>query len=133
MKRLVMFLFCVALCAAWSVAMAAPKAPAAASKLAYLPSKVVQMKHETHAKVDCKACHHEPDFGKTDAVKKCSDKGCHDSLDKADKTEKSLYQAFHKKGGKHASCLSCHTDEAGKMDKEKGKAMKGCNKSVCHP
>jgi hypothetical protein len=117
--------------AAWTLALAA-EAPKTPSKLAYFPAKVVTLKHETHKAVDCKVCHHEPDFAKG-KVKKCSEKGCHDSMDKNDKSEKSLYQAFHKKGGKNKSCLECHTAEAEKLDAEKGKALKSCAKSVCHP
>lgn len=133
MKRTLVFLMSVALvAAAWSLALAAD-APKTPSKLNLFPAKPVTMKHETHAKVDCKVCHHEPDFGKA-AVKKCADKGCHDILDKEKKADvKAAYNAFHKKGGKHMSCVDCHTAEAAKMDKEKGKALKGCNKSVCHP
>lgn len=83
----------------------------------------VKFSHEKHKAVDCKGCHHQG----MDKTLKCSDKGCHDNLDPADKTSKnSFYMAFHK-GDSMISCVGCH-----KKAKEGGKnAPIACN--ACHP
>ncbi|MEW5775058.1 MAG: cytochrome c3 family protein [Thermodesulfobacteriota bacterium] len=111
-------------------ALAAAKAPADGLKMAKTQKSVV-FNHSTHKKVDCKDCHHEWDGA--GAVKKCSDAGCHDVMDKADKSVKSYYQAMHNKKAKVSTCVSCHDAEAAKLDKEAGKKLKSCAKSVCHP
>lgn len=84
----------------------------------------VKFSHEGagHKAADCKACHH-----KEGADFKCSNKGCHDNVDPADKTsDKSFYMAFHK-GDSAKSCVGCH-----KKAKEGGKnAPIACN--ACHP
>lgn len=88
----------------------------------------VVFNHSTHKEVkDCKECHHE---GKDN--QKCSDAGCHDILDKADKSPKSYYVAIHSMTAKKASCLACHKKAAGD-DAEKKKALTGCKGSKCHP
>ena len=131
MKRAVfVFLSCATAAFLFAAAAMAAQSPADGLKLAKT-SKNVVFNHSAHKKADCKECHHTWDGA--GAVKKCSDAGCHDSLDKADKSVKSYYQAMHQKGGKQSTCLSCHTDVADKMDKEAGKKLKSCAKSVCHP
>jgi hypothetical protein len=100
------------------------KAPAGAT----MTKAPVKFSHASapHKAADCKACHHNWD-GKSDKGFKCSDKGCHDNVDPADKTsEKSFYMAFHK-GDSTKSCLGCH-----KKAKEGGKNPPiACN--ACHP
>ncbi len=131
MKRAVLlFLSCAAAALLFAAAAVAAQSPANGLKLAKT-SKNVVFNHSAHKKADCKECHHTWDGA--GAVKKCSDAGCHDSFDKADKSVKSYYLAMHKKDGKKPTCLSCHTDAAATMDKEAGGRLKGCAKSVCHP
>lgn len=79
-----------------------------------------------HKALDCKACHHNWD-GKSDKGMKCSDKGCHDIFDPANKSDvKSFYKAFHDMNSEK-SCLGCH-----KKAKADGKnAPIACN--ACHP
>jgi len=130
MKRIV---FASLVCAALVLAVALPSlfavdAPADGIKLAYF-AKVVTFNHTTHKAQDCKVCHHTWDGAA--AIQKCSVAGCHDSMDKKDKTEKSLYNCIHGKGA-HPTCLDCHKQTAG-ADKDKKSALTGCKGSKCHP
>lgn len=67
--------------------------------------KAVPFSHSKHATVECKECHHtmEADGG---AIKKCTDAGCHDSLEFRDKENakdiKLVENAFH------TQCIECH-------------------------
>ena len=64
--------------------------------------KSVAFPHSKHASVECKTCHHKD----ADAPKKCTDAGCHDSLEFKDaanaKDIKLVEVAFH------AQCIDCH-------------------------
>lgn len=131
MKRVFsMMLACAAIVCFCAVAAMAAQAPADGLKMAKT-SKNVVFNHSAHKASDCKECHHTWDGA--GAIKKCSDAGCHDVFDKADKSVKSYYQAMHNKKAKLSTCVSCHTDAAAKLDKEAGKKLKSCAKSVCHP
>ena len=125
-----MFLPCAALACFCAAADVAAQAPADGLAMARTAKNVV-FNHSAHKKADCKDCHHTWDGA--GAIKKCSDAGCHDSLDKTDKSVKSYYQAMHNKKGKLSTCVSCHDAEAAKLDQEAGKKLKSCAKSVCHP
>ena len=67
--------------------------------------KAVPFPHTKHAAVECKECHHtmEADGGK---IKKCTDAGCHDSLEARGKENakdiKLVENAFH------TQCIECH-------------------------
>lgn len=81
----------------------------------------------SHKPLDCKTCHHNWD-GKSATGLKCSDKGCHDITDAANKTDpKSFYRAFHDMNAAN-SCLGCH-----KKAKAEGKEKAPIACNVCHP
>lgn len=67
--------------------------------------KAVPFAHSKHATAKCQECHHtmDKDGGK---IKKCADKGCHDSLDAKSaanaKDIKLIEVAFH------TQCMDCH-------------------------
>jgi len=110
----------------------AADAPADGLKLSATKKPVV-FNHSTHKNAKCEACHHNWD-GKS-AIKKCSDSGCHDNLDKKAKGKDSYYKAMHSKKAKNPqSCLSCHKDvvKQHKGDKALKKKLTGCKKSGCH-
>ncbi len=108
-----------------------PAAPADGLKMQKTATKVVIFNHSTHTSVKCGECHHPVD-GKED-YRACSTAGCHDNLDKKDKSVNSYYQAMHKtKDVKFQSCVACHTKTAG-ADAAKKKELAGCAKSKCHP
>ncbi len=130
MKRVLMVCFlCAALVVAYAFAACAADAPAGPLEM-NKTKQPVKFNHATHAKEDCKFCHHKEDGSKP--FQKCPSAGCHDSFDKKDKTEKSYYKIMHGKHQTIPTCVSCHKDAAG-GDKEKQKQMAGCKKSVCHP
>ena len=110
------------------VAMAAD-APADGLKMNHMGGKApVVFNHSKHAATDCKECHHKWDGAA--AIQSCAAAGCHDVMDKKDKTEKSLYYVMHeRKKAKQSTCLSCHAEKATKENK---KMMTGCKKSACH-
>ena len=83
--------------------------------------------HSSHAKVDCAFCHHKAAESGTPYVG-CAEKGCHDILDRKDKSEHSYYQAIHKKKV-DKSCVGCHQKLAADNADLKAK-FKGCN--PCH-
>lgn len=121
-------------CAFALPALHAVDAPADGAKLDYIAggekNLVVVFNHSTHKTAKCEACHHVEG---EKAYAKCGSAGCHDVFDKADKTEKSWYKVVHDaKGGKHATCISCHKEAAGE-DKEKKAKLTGCKNSACHP
>ncbi len=108
--------------------------PADGTKLDYYDggakNLVTIFNHSTHKDVSCETCHHvegEQQYAG------CTVDGCHNIMDKKDKSVNSWYKVTHGKGSdKHPSCLSCHKKTAGK-DKEKRKQLTGCKKSACHP
>lgn len=86
----------------------------------------VALSHTKHKAIECKGCHHEWD-GKA-PIGKCSAKGCHDSVDAADKTgDHSFYRAFHDAKSQH-SCMGCH-----KAMKAEQKAAGPVVCTQCHP
>lgn len=105
-------------------------APADGIKMAYTASPVV-FNHSTHKSADCTACHHTWDG--SSEVKKCTTSGCHDNMDKKDKSVHSYYQTVHGKGGAVATCVSCHKDFVKAGNKDRKKELTSCKKSACHP
>jgi hypothetical protein len=92
---------------------------------------VVTFNHSAHADYECSECHHKWD-GSGDP-QPCSDSGCHDVMDKKDKTVNSYYKVLHDMRPKELStCVSCHREVAGD-DREKKRELAGCRGSVCHP
>lgn len=132
MRVVISVLACAALVLVFALpGLFALECPVDATKLEYFPSKVVYFPHEAHQSLECQECHHKWD-GEA-VIKPCGESGCHDVLDKKDKSEKSLYKIIHGRGSKEiSSCLSCHRDAAS-SDKELRKALTGCLGSKCHP
>lgn len=93
--------------------------------------KPVTFNHSTHKSAKCADCHHKSG-GDESKIKACSAAGCHDNMNKKDKSDASYYKAMHGKGKTISSCVSCHKKTAGK-DKAMKKKLAGCKKSVCHP
>jgi cytochrome c553 len=92
---------------------------------------VTTFNHSTHAEYECAECHHKWDGEGT--PQSCADAGCHDVMDKKDKTAHSYYLVIHNMRPKELStCVSCHKEKAG-ADKEMRKKLAGCKGSVCHP
>jgi len=92
---------------------------------------VVTFNHSTHAEYECAECHH--DWNGEGEPQSCVDAGCHDVMDKKDKTVASWYLQVHNMRPEALStCVSCHKDAAG-TDREKRKELAGCRGSVCHP
>ncbi len=133
MKKFFCALMLSALLAAFSLPVIAadtPAAPADGLKMA-LTSLPVEFNHSTHAAYKCVDCHHLVD-GK-ESYAKCATSGCHDVLDKKDKSVRSYYKIMHDRKSKDVpTCVSCHLEVAGK-DKDKKKELAGCKKSKCHP
>ncbi len=130
-KLLILGIFCITAALVLPALAAQPEAPADGIKMNKTGKKEVTFNHSTHKEVKCGECHHPVD-GKED-YRPCSTAGCHDNLDKADKSVHSYYQIMHKtKDAKHQTCISCHAAKAGD-DKEKKKELTGCAKSKCHP
>jgi hypothetical protein len=93
----------------------------------------VEFNHSTHLDYACTECHHTWDEAGGEDPKSCASPGCHDAMDKRDKTEHSYYKAIHNMRAEEIqSCVSCHRDAAGD-DREKKKELAGCRGSVCHP
>lgn len=132
MKAVTIVLSCAALLLAVALpSLYAVDSPSDPIEMAYLPSKTVMFPHTPHKDFECQKCHHKWD-GKSDIVA-CASSGCHDSFDKKDRSEKSLYNMIHGKGSDtQMSCLACHKEQAGK-DKDKRKKMLSCMGSACHP
>lgn len=110
---------------------AQPAAPADGLKMEATGKKVVVFNHSTHKEQTCVACHH-PVQGKEE-FRKCATAGCHDNMDRKDKSERGYYQAMHGKDGKVTkSCVACHTEiVAAKPDLKKD--LTACKGSKCHP
>lgn len=109
---------------------AAPKAPADGLKMEMTTKKPpVVFNHSTHKTVKCGECHH-PVNGKED-YQKCATAGCHDSMDKKDKSVRGYYHVIHDKNTKIKSCVGCHIATAG-TDAAKKKDLTGCKASKCH-
>ena len=113
-----------------------PAAPTEAASIDFIDggaaNKVVTFKHASHAKFACEECHHHAGDSQYSS---CATAGCHDSMDRKDKSQKSFYNAIHGKGTADiSSCVGCHR-EKGKTDEYKAqmKALTGCAKSACHP
>ncbi|MDR2695177.1 MAG: cytochrome c3 family protein [Deltaproteobacteria bacterium] len=110
---------------------AQPAAPPDGIKLAKTKQPVT-FNHSTHQKdMKCGDCHHvvndKEDYGK------CGNAGCHDSLDRKDKSAKGYYHVLHTKSGtKFATCASCHAQAAEKFP-DKKKDLTACKQSKCHP
>ncbi|MDR1124873.1 MAG: cytochrome c3 family protein [Deltaproteobacteria bacterium] len=135
-KTLFLMAFCLSFCAA---AYAATAPPEQSSELNWTRRPVV-FSHQAHftgiAERDapaetCTLCHHP--LGEKQVFQTCAAAGCHDNLDAKDKSLQSYYQATHKrKTDTYDSCVSCHTEVAGK-DAAMKKRLIGCKESACHP
>lgn len=110
---------------------AQPAAPADGLKMEATQKKVVVFNHTTHKEVKCGECHH-PVKG-VENFQKCATAGCHDNMDRKDKSERGYYQAMHGKDSKTVkSCVACHIEVvAAKPDLKKD--MTACKGSKCHP
>lgn len=130
MKKL--FLSCLSflvLAVAVSAPAAQPKTPADGLKMEKGKQPVV-FNHSTHKDVKCGECHH-PVNGKEN-YQPCGSSGCHDSMDRKDKSARGYYHAFHSKNLKFMNCMTCHQEVAAKQP-EKKKEMTACKASKCHP
>ena len=87
----------------------------------------VTLSHTAHEQYDCVFCHHKP-VG-DNAFVSCASQGCHDNLDRKDKSERGYYQAIHKRDSEK-SCAGCHKKLAQTSDALKEK-FRGC--TPCHP
>lgn len=93
----------------------------------------VNFNHLSHSNYECVECHHQWDPGCGEPPKPCSYSGCHDVMDKKEKSKSSYYKIIHDMRPKEIStCVSCHRETAG-GDKEMKKKLAGCRGSVCHP
>lgn len=90
----------------------------------------VVFNHSTHKEYKCGQCHHPVDGKET--YKKCGDAGCHDSMDRKDKSNKGYYHAMHGKNLKFTNCMTCHQEIAAK-NPDKKKELTSCKGSKCHP
>lgn len=108
---------------------AQPAVPADGLKMD-LVKKGVVFNHSSHKDIKCVECHHlvndKEDF------QKCAAAGCHDNLDRKDKSVHSYYRAIHGKKLQHKTCLSCHQEFAAAHPDQK-KELTGCKQSKCHP
>lgn len=126
-KSLLVCLVCAALVCAFALPnLQATDAPAGAISMTAMGGNAVTFNHSSHASLKCEECHHQGD------AYKCTDAGCHDIMDKKDKSAASWYNAVHSKKAALSTCVSCHSDAAGD-DKDKKKELAGCKGSVCHP
>ncbi len=106
-----------------------PAAPADGIKMDAAKKGVV-FNHSTHKEQKCGECHHPVD-GKED-YRKCATAGCHDSMDRKDKSAKGYYHIIHDKGTKFRTCLGCHLEVAQAKPEQK-KELTACKGSKCHP
>ena len=75
---------------------------------------------------DCAFCHHKAVEG--NIYVGCAAKGCHDNMDKKDKSEHGYYFTMHNKKSEK-SCMGCHQKAVAENPDLKEK-FKGCN--PCH-
>jgi hypothetical protein len=132
MQKRVPGILAVLMCVfALPVAAAQPEAPADGIKMARTKQTVI-FNHSTHKiGMKCGECHHPVD-GKED-YGKCANAGCHDSMDRKDKSVKGYYNAMHAKSGtKFSTCASCHIKTAEQFPDRK-KELTACKQSRCHP
>ena len=87
----------------------------------------VTLSHSAHQQYDCIFCHHKP--VNDNAFVSCAVQGCHDNLDRKDKSEHGYYQAIHKRDSEK-SCVGCHRKLAQSSEAFKEK-FRGC--TPCHP
>jgi len=114
-----------------SAVAAQPDVPADGIKLANTKQAVI-FNHSTHKKdLQCGECHHLVD-GKEN-YGKCASAGCHDSMERKDKSVRGYYNAMHAKSGtKFSTCASCHLQTVEKFPDRK-KELTACKQSKCHP
>lgn len=130
MKRLVLGSLALLVLAFAIPALASqPAVPADGLKMEKGKQPVV-FNHSTHKEITCGQCHH-PVEGKEN-FQKCGTAGCHDSMDRKDKSVKGYYNAMHGKDLKYPTCLTCHREMAEKQP-EKKKELTACKQSKCHP
>jgi len=135
MKKCILSAFALLILALALPALAAqPDVPADGMKLDKLtkpPKPPVTFNHSSHKDIKCGECHHVVE-GKEN-YGKCGNEGCHDSLDRKDKSVKGYYRTMHEKSGtKFATCASCHAQTAEKFP-DKKKELTACKGSKCHP
>jgi hypothetical protein len=110
---------------------AQPPVPPDGLKLDKNPKQVVIFNHGSHKDIKCGECHHMVE-GKEN-YGKCFDAGCHDVMDRKDKSAKSYYNVAHAKSGtKFSTCVSCHMQVVEKTP-DKKKELTACKQSKCHP
>ena len=132
MKKYILSAFALLILGLSLSALAAqPNMPADGIKL-NKTKQPVTFNHSTHQKdVKCGDCHHVVD-GK-EFYGKCGNAGCHDSMDRKDKSPKGYYHAMHAKSGtQFVTCASCHAQTSEKFPDRK-KELTACKQSKCHP
>ena len=130
MKRLILGSLALLMLALALPALAAkPEVPADGLKMEKGKQPVV-FNHSTHKEVKCGQCHHKVDDKEN--FQKCGTAGCHDSMDRKDKSPKGYYNAMHGKNLKFTNCMTCHLEVAAKMP-DKKKELTACKQSKCHP
>jgi len=132
MKKCILSAFALLVLALALPALAAqPDVPPDGIKMEKTKQPVI-FNHTTHQKdMKCGDCHHVVD-GKEN-YGKCANAGCHDSMDRKDKSVKGYYHVMHTKTGtKFATCASCHAQAAEKFP-DKKKELTACKQSKCHP
>lgn len=87
----------------------------------------VTFNHDTHESIECTVCHHKA-LEDGSIYVSCASKGCHDIMDRKDKSEHSYFLAIHKKDT-DKSCLGCHQKLASENPELK-KIFIGCK--PCH-
>lgn len=93
---------------------------------------VVPFNHSTHADLECTECHHMWDG--SSEIQGCTTEGCHDVMDKKDKSANSWYKVTHDRRTELSSCVGCHKElDVVKSDKAKKKELTSCRGSACHP
>ena len=131
MKKYVLAFFALCILALALPALAStPAAPADGLKMDKTKQNVI-FNHSTHKASPCVDCHHAVN-GKED-YRKCSTAGCHDNMDRKDKSVNAYYRVMHNKADtKFSTCVSCHLQAAEKAP-DKKKDLTACKQSKCHP
>lgn len=92
---------------------------------------VTTFNHSSHKDVACEECHH---MAGDQQYASCASEGCHNVMDKKDKTAASYYKIIHDRKAAMSTCVGCHADlDVVKADKDKKKMLTGCKGSACHP